>query len=87
MWTRRLALVEKLEPAASTPPRLAPYKALGASIYELAETGDYAALLDDIIIAWYNPVVDALSDAFKYQLAMGLIPSRAQGGFPSKGEQ
>jgi len=73
VWTRRLSLAGRLRPCGCLPPRLAPYRALGAEVLELAETGDYAARLGSLIVAWYNPAVDKLDDAFKYQAAMGLL--------------
>ncbi len=73
VWTRRFQLLSKLQPAGRVPPVLAPYRALGARVMELSDTGDYAAVKGDVIIAWYNEYTGKLDDASKYLLKLGLL--------------
>ena len=73
VWARRFNLLGKLRPTGDVPPLLAPYRVLGASIHELPDTQDYAAVKGDTILAWYNSVTGKLDDATKYQMRMGLL--------------
>ena len=78
VWARRLRLAPRLQPSSRVPPRLKPYLVLGARVYSLPETMDYAAAVDGVIVAWYNEATDTLADSLRYALAMGLLGPRAR---------
>jgi hypothetical protein len=82
-WRLRISLVGRLRSVDRVPPVMEPYRALGAKIMWLAETMDYAAVLGEIVLAWYNEVTGRLDDAVEFQLAMGLLRGWEEGGLNS----
>jgi hypothetical protein len=73
VWAHRLSNLDKLIPADSVPSVLSPYRALGAKVYYLQETGDYVAMKEGVIIAWYNIYTGKLDDNMEYLLKHKLL--------------
>ncbi len=73
VWSRRLSLYPRLRRADNTPPLLMPYRVLGAEIMFLEETMDYAAVVDGVVVAWYNEATGRLDDNLANARAMGLL--------------
>ncbi len=49
----------------------------GSRIALVGETGDYAIVLGDAVVAWYNPVTGHVDEVYPYQVRMGVLAPQA----------